>query len=145
MNTEQLRRKTMDAVRRQCRERGYATPVDVLMDIGVLTKQKYEDWRFGRILFLEAACTANLKQLSEVVRTMRSVAAEDGLKASICTYTKWGRGRKMELQFSKSRNPSIERGYATHFVDSQRITELKTLKAKETEQAAARSSKRSGN
>ena len=37
----------------QCQERGYATPVDVLMDIGVLPQKKYEDWRFGRVTYLE--------------------------------------------------------------------------------------------
>ena len=45
---------------RQCRSRGYATVVDVLMDIGVLDKAKYEDWRFGRIPYLERVCTINL-------------------------------------------------------------------------------------
>ena len=27
----------------QCQKRGYAAPVDVLMDIGYLSKQRYED------------------------------------------------------------------------------------------------------
>ena len=94
---------------RQCKNRGYATAVDVLMDIGVLQKEKYEDWRFGRIPYLA------------------------GLNPSFCCYKQWGakkkggQGRKpvIPLHFSKSGNPEVERWYATHFVDVKRIAELK--------------------
>lgn len=37
----------------QCRERGFAAPVDVWMDMGVLTKEKYMGWRYGKIPYLE--------------------------------------------------------------------------------------------
>ena len=35
--------KVHSAVYHQCQQRGYAAPADVLVDIGVLPKQKYED------------------------------------------------------------------------------------------------------
>ena len=41
--------KVHSAVYHQCQQRGYAAPADVLVDIGVLPKQKYEDWRFGKV------------------------------------------------------------------------------------------------
>ena len=53
MTEKELIGKVHSAVYHQCQRRGYATPVDVLMEIGVLPKQKYEDWRFGRIDYLE--------------------------------------------------------------------------------------------
>ena len=62
---------------RQCRSRGYATVVDVLMDIGVLDKAKYEDWRFGRIPYLERVCTINLSKLSTIRHQMRVYAVGD--------------------------------------------------------------------
>ena len=39
-----------------------------------------------------------------------------------------GQGHKpvIPLRFSKSGNPEVEKWYATHFVDSKRIAELKT-------------------
>lgn len=37
------------------------------MDIGVLQKSKYEDWRFGRVAYLEGVCTVNLKKLSFIM------------------------------------------------------------------------------
>ena len=61
----------------QCQERGYATPVDVLMDIGVLPQKKYEDWRFGRVTYLESVCTANLRTLSTIMHQMRVYAKKD--------------------------------------------------------------------
>ena len=47
MTDKEIIGKVHAAVYRQCRSRGYAAPVDVLMDVGVLPKQKYEDWRLG--------------------------------------------------------------------------------------------------
>ena len=40
MNDKELIGKVHSAVYHQCQRRGYAAPVDVLMEIGVLPKQK---------------------------------------------------------------------------------------------------------
>ena len=48
---------------RQCKSRGFAASADVLMDIGVLDKKKYDDWRQGRVPYLEAVCMVNLHKL----------------------------------------------------------------------------------
>ena len=42
MNNQQLIKKINEAVENQRQRRGYIVPVDVLMEIGVLTKQNYE-------------------------------------------------------------------------------------------------------
>ena len=131
MNNKELIGKVHSSVYRQCRERGYATPVDMLMDIGVLTKAKYEDWRFGRIPFLEEACTVNLHKLSFAMKQMRSYAQKAGLKPSYCYYKHWGVKKKsgqkrhvIPLRFSKYGDPAVEKWYSTHYVDSKRITEI---------------------
>lgn len=138
MNNQELVAKVNSSMYRQCRDRGFAAPVDVLMDIGVLQKNKYEDWRFGRIPYLERVCTINLHKLSTIRHQMRIYAQKAGLKPSFCYYKQWGtkkkggQGRKpvIPLRFSKSGNPDVERWYATHFVDSKRIAELKSAKQK---------------
>lgn len=96
----------------QCQSRGYAAPVDVLMDIGVLDKAKYDDWRTGRVPFLEVVCTANLHKLSEMMKEMRSFAAHNGWKPSVSIYKHKGKPQR----FSKTGNPGIEEAYATHYV-----------------------------
>ena len=138
MNNQELVAKVNSSMYRQCRDRGFAAPVDVLMDIGILQKDKYEDWRFGRVSYLERVCAINLHKLSTVRHQMRVYAQKAGLKPSFCYYKQWGtkkkggQGRKpvIPLRFSKSGNPDVERWYATHFVDSKRIAELKSAKQK---------------
>lgn len=133
MNDKELTGKVHSAVYHQCRSRGFAAPVDVLMDVGYLSKQDYENWRYGRVDYLERVCKANLSKLSLVMREMRSYAAKAGLKPSFCYYKRWGtkkkngQGRKpvILLRFSKSGDPEIERRYATHFVDLKRTAQLK--------------------
>ena len=104
--------KVYDAMYRQIQSRGYAAPVDVLMDIGVLEKKKYDDWRAGRVPFLEAVCTANLHKLSEMMKKIRSFAVKNGWKPSVSSYKHKGK----PLRFSKTGNPKIEEAYATHYV-----------------------------
>ena len=50
MNEKELIGKIHSSMYHQLQTRGYAAPVDVLMDTGILPKQKYEDWRFGRVI-----------------------------------------------------------------------------------------------
>lgn len=136
MNDQQLVGSVHSAMYHQCQNRGYAAPVDVLMDIGILSKQKHEDWRFGRIPYLEAACTVNLRKLSVVMHEMRVYAQKNNLKPSFCYYKQWGAGKEngqghkavIPLRFSKSGKPDIERWYGTHFVDAASLSRLKAAK-----------------
>ena len=137
MNDKELIGKVHSAVYHQCKNRGFAAPVDVLMDVGCLSKQDYENWRYGRVDYLERVCKVNLSKLSLIMRKMRSYAAKAGLKPSFCYYKRWGtkkkngQGRKpvIPLRFSKSGNPEIERRYATHYVDIKRTDQLKAERA----------------
>ena len=67
MNEKELIGKIHSSMYHQLQTRGYAAPVDVLIDTGILPKQKYEDWRFGRIDYLERVCTVNLRKLSFMI------------------------------------------------------------------------------
>ena len=44
--------KIYSSKKQQCKKLGYVDPVDVLMDIGVLPKQKNEGWRNGSVDYL---------------------------------------------------------------------------------------------
>ena len=114
----------------QCQKRGYAAPVDVLIDIGVLKKQDYENWRNGRVNYLERVCQCNLNKLSEIMKEVRAYAGKNDLKPSVTVYKQWGlnkKGRKVvnRLRFSKSGDPGVEKGYSTHYVDGKRTAEIK--------------------
>ena len=144
MNEKELTGKIHSSMYHQLQSRGYAAPVDVLIDTGILPKQKYEDWRFGHVRDLEAVCNANLKRLSFVLHQMRVYAQAHGLKPSFCYYNRWGvkkkgqgRGAVIPLRFSRSGDAEIERRYATHYVDEKRIAQLKTMQGAVAEDRAA--------
>lgn len=135
MSAENLTGMVHSSMYQQCRTRGYAAPVDVLIDIGVLTRRCHEDWRYGRVDYLERVCTVNLRTLSEIMKIIRSYAQANHLKPSFCYYKRWGmktshgQGNRpvVPLRFSKSKDVRVEQAYATHYVDLARIAELKTL------------------
>ena len=137
MNDRDLAAKVHSAMYYQCQNRGFAAPVDILMDIGILKKSDYESWRVGRVPYLERVCNINLSKLSTILHEMRVYAKKAGLKSSFCFYKQWGvkkkggQGRKpvIPLRFSKSGNAEIERQYATHFIDAAQIARLKAERA----------------
>ena len=67
-----MNEKIENAMLLEIRARGYVAPVDVLLDIGFLDTKKYQDWRNGRVPYLEAVCNRNLHKLSEVLTVIRS-------------------------------------------------------------------------
>jgi hypothetical protein len=98
------------------REKGYISFVDVLIQMGKLTKEDHESWRMRRIPYLERAIRLNLSQISHLLRTLRQNAVKGHLLARKTAYVSWGKGPKQTLRFSKSGHPGIEEAYATHFV-----------------------------
>ena len=123
MNNIELRKKVYSAMYTLVREKGFASPVDVLMAIGVLSKENYENWRFGRVSYLERVCQVNLGKLSTINHEIRVFAQRSNLKPSWTLYKKWGKGKSIKLRFSKSGNENVERLYATHYVSQRQKPE----------------------
>ncbi len=117
MDIKNLKGQIHNAIYKSLQQKGYAAPVEVLMDIGVLAKRDYEEWRFGKVPFLEKDCHANLRQLSEIMREIRAYAATNKLRASWTLYHQYGQNKKNKLRFSKSGDEKIEAAYATHYID----------------------------
>lgn len=136
MNDKELIGKVHSSMYGQLKKRGYATAVDVLMDLEILSKVNYERWRNGQVPYLEKVCNINLKKLSTILHEMRVYAQKGNLKPSPCVYKKWavkkknGQGKKpvIKLRFSKSGSEDIEKWYATHFVDTKKIEKIKEEK-----------------
>lgn len=97
------------------------TPVDVLIRTHRLTKQQYEDWRFGRIPYLERVCQGGLGNLCRFLRILETYMRTSGLKPSQTVYCKWGKGEKgVVLRFSKSGDPNLEAAYSRHYIAKER-------------------------
>ncbi|WP_423128087.1 hypothetical protein [Gaoshiqia sp. Z1-71] len=128
MNNVDLEKEVKRLVHSNLYGKGYVCAVDVLLQLGYLTKDDYEDWRFGRIDYLEKVCKANLGRLTFINKLIGKYSAELALKSSWTAYNQFGKGIKRRLQFSKSGEKAIEDHYATHYIDTKRISELKEMK-----------------
>ena len=129
MNNIDLEKKIESLVHSLRYEKGMISSVDVLMRLDYLSMKDYEDWRFGRVDYLEKVCNANLSKLTLINKTIRKTAKNLKLKPSWTGYSKFGKGAKSKLKFSKAGNRNIEEAYATHYIDKERIKKLKIEKA----------------
>lgn len=130
MNNSDLEKEVKRLVHLNRFEKGYVCSVDILLQLNCLTKKDYEDWRFGRVAYLEKACTVNLGKLTLINKLIQKYSIELELKGSWTAYNQFGKGIKSRLRFSKSGEKNIEDRYATHFIDVKRIDELKQKKVK---------------
>lgn len=115
-NRQELVKQTGLAASKLLSEKGYISVVEVLMEMGKLSRQDYENWRFQRVPYLEKVITVNLSKLNLILRTIQKNAQNGGLKASNTVYTSWGKRPRKVLRFSKSGAPHLEQAYSTHFV-----------------------------
>ncbi|MCK4346280.1 MAG: hypothetical protein KAX05_13435 [Bacteroidales bacterium] len=125
MNNIELEKKVKYIANSLIYEKEYVCTVDILLRLDYLSKKDYEDWRFGRIEYLEKVCKVNLSKLSAVNRIIKTIARDSKLEKSWTGYNRYGKGIKRRLIFSKSGNKRIEDAYATHYLDKKRINELK--------------------
>lgn len=116
MNRQELQKKVRVTAETLLYENGYVSPVDLLMKMDRLSKKDYEDWRFGRIHYLERFCVGNLSKLSLIMKELRKFAHDKNLCASRREYKKWGKGKKITLRFSKTGNPKVEEAYSTFWL-----------------------------
>ena len=128
MNDKEIIGKVHNSMYHQIQKNGMASPVQVLIDLEVLSSADYERWRNGQIDYLERVCKVNLRKLSFIMKEIRAYARKNDLKESWTFYKQWGRkGKKpsIKLRFSKSGSEDIERSYATHFISQERVAKIK--------------------
>jgi hypothetical protein len=128
MNNKELEKKVKQFVSELSFLKGYVSTVDVLLKLEYITQSDFQNWRLGKIEYLEKVCKANLHKLSTVNKFIRKFAAEWNLEASWTGYNKWGKGPKKRLIFSKTRDNKIEYAYATHYLNKNRMIEIKREK-----------------
>ena len=105
--------------------RGYVSAVDVLVGMGSLQSTHVQDWKNGKIPYLEKVIQGNLHKISFAMKCFRSWALRKNLKPSETVYRLRKKGHKKPLQFSKTNHPPIEKAYRTHYVS------LSIVKAKQ--------------
>jgi hypothetical protein len=91
-------------------------PVDVLVKMDILASKDLDDWRFGRVPYLEGVIRGSLSRLSRLLRILGFHCHDLNLVPSQTAYVKWGKGPRTPLRFTKTREQRLEKIYARHFV-----------------------------
>ncbi|MGM0881814.1 MAG: hypothetical protein ACQEXQ_12370 [Bacillota bacterium] len=138
MNRQELNKKVRHTMNQLIHEKGYASPLDLFVKMGKISSKLVEEWRFGRIPYLERVLHGNLGQLSFIMAKYREIARELDLKESYTAYMRWGKGPKQPLRFSKSGDANVEKHYSTHFVAKKPKNTLSTTIAGEAETPTSR-------
>lgn len=114
--TDKYYPKIVKAVAVELQSRNFITPVEVFISMGLLERRDVENWRAGRIPYLEQAVQCNLSKASRILRILRFHAHDLNLKPSVTIYRRETSGGKIPLRFSKSGERNIEEAYSRHFV-----------------------------
>jgi hypothetical protein len=108
----------------------YVSPIDVFVGLGWLQPVHVQEWRKGKISYLEKVIQCNLGKISFVMKCFGKWAKGKNLKPSQTSYLLRTKGTHREAVFSKSGNPSIEKAYRTHYI-SPALSEKKQERLKE--------------
>lgn len=114
--SEDLKTRVVNAAEEALARQQYVSAIDVLTGTRLLQPTHVESWRKGRIDYLEGAIQANLKKISQAMAYFREWAVAKGLKPSETRYVRATRGETIDLRFSVSGDPGIEKNYRTHYL-----------------------------
>ncbi|MGH9967565.1 MAG: hypothetical protein ACREBG_06990 [Pyrinomonadaceae bacterium] len=95
--------------------RDFVSPTEVFVEMGLLNAESIEEWRAGRLPFLERAIQCNLSAASRILRLLRMHAHDLSLRPSVTVYVRKTRGGRLRLRFTKSGDLKLEEAYARHF------------------------------
>ena len=133
-NLKKLESRVISAAEATLAESKVVSAIDVLQRIGWLPQARLDEWRQGRLDYLERGILTNLHKISTAMRLFRHWAVLRGLVPSETGYVSRTRDRR-PLRFSKSGEASIERAYRTHWV-SPELSSLKRNKLQEKQSRA---------
>jgi hypothetical protein len=102
------------------REKGFVAPLELIIRMDLLSPESAENWRRGRVPYLERVIRCNLSKASRILRILRMHAHDLDLKPSSTVYKRWTKGSRPLLRFSKTGDHNIEAAYARHFVSPRK-------------------------
>src|SRR6266851_7661442 len=89
------------AVEGLLREKGFVAPLELFIRMDLLSPESVEDWRRGRIPYLEKIIRCNLSKASRILRILRMHAHDLDLKPSLTVYKRWTKGSRPSYGFQR--------------------------------------------
>ncbi len=114
-NLKKLEQRVERAAEAALEKQQYVATIDVLVGMGWLAASNVDDWRRGRIDYLERMIQVNLSRLATALQLFHRWAERRGLRPSESAYVARTRDRR-PLRFSAGGAPGIERVYRIHWV-----------------------------
>src|SRR5260370_39698868 len=84
-------------------------PIDVLIGMQPLSRDDLEEWRCGRVPYLEKVIDCNLTRLSRLLRILQFHVHDLNLVPSDAAYIRPDIGRKRRLRFTKTGDAKLEK------------------------------------
>ncbi len=91
-------------------------PVEVLIEMGNLSKKNHDAWRNGQVPYLERVFEGNLSKANRILRIIGFHVHDLNMVPRNTHYHQWGNGKNRPLRFSKSGDKKIEEAYSTHYL-----------------------------
>jgi len=111
--------KIVRAVAKILSHSNMVAPVDVLMEMGNLTKQNIEAWRRGKVPYLEYVIEGNLPKATRILRIIGFHVHDLNMVPQRTVSRQSDRSRNRVLQFTKSGIKRLEEAYSRHYVWNQ--------------------------
>lgn len=99
----------------------FIRPIDIFIKLGYLSRDDFNDWRAGRVVYLEKVIKCNLSKAGTVLRILKFHGHDLNLCPSITIY----KHKSKLLRFSKTGDPNVETAYSTHFLKITLINKTK--------------------
>lgn len=91
-------------------------PVEILLEMGRLSRKDHMAWRHGRIPYLERILAGNLSHSNRILRIIGFHAHDLNMVPRHTVYHQWGTGKNRTLRFARSGDRHIEEAYCRHYV-----------------------------
>jgi hypothetical protein len=129
-NDAALEKRVVSAAEAALAEHQYVSAIDVFTGMGLLAPSHVTAWQKGQLDFLERMIQGNPKKISRAMAIFRQWAEAKGLQPSETQYVRSAPAGMVDLRFTNSGDPGIEKNYRTHYV-SPVLSERKQQQIKE--------------
>lgn len=111
--------RVVRAISRILEKSDVVAPVEVLMEMGNLSKQNHDAWRKGQVPYLERVFEGSFSKADRILRIIGFHVHDLNMIPKNTAYFQNGKGKKRLLRFSKSGYKKLEDAYSRHYFWNQ--------------------------